>query len=120
MFIKKLNTISSFIAGDKTIIKEFVHPKNDAVELNYSLAHAVVNVGQASEPHILHKSSELYVILSGEGELYVGEEVSILRQGEAALVPAGVMQWIRNVGEVDLVFYVVVSPPWNEAEEEVF
>jgi mannose-6-phosphate isomerase-like protein (cupin superfamily) len=31
-----------------------------------------------------------------------------------------VMQWIKNVGEVDLAFYVIVSPPWNEAEEEVF
>jgi mannose-6-phosphate isomerase-like protein (cupin superfamily) len=120
MFIKKLNTISSFIAGDKTIIKEFVHPKNDGVDLNYSLAHAVVEVEQASEPHILHKSSELYVILEGVGELYVGDEVSILRSGEAALVPVGLAQWIKNVGEVSLSFYVIVSPPWNEAEEEVF
>jgi mannose-6-phosphate isomerase-like protein (cupin superfamily) len=120
MFIKKLNAIPSFIAGDKTIIKEFVHPKNDEVVLNYSLAHAVVEVGQASEPHILHKSSELYVILEGVGELYVGNEVSILRGGEAVLVPAGEAQWIKNVGKVDLAFYVIVSPPWNEAEEEVF
>jgi mannose-6-phosphate isomerase-like protein (cupin superfamily) len=120
MFKKSLSDIPSFIAGDKTIIKEFVHPKNDAVDVNYSLAHAVVEVGQASEPHILHKSSELYVILSGEGELFIEKDAAILRGGDAALVPAGATQWIRNVGDVPLVFYVVVSPPWSEAQEEVF
>ena len=67
MFKKSLSDIPSFIAGDKTIIKEFVHPKNDVVDVNYSLAHAMVEVGKASEPHILTKSSELYVVLEGEG-----------------------------------------------------
>lgn len=120
MFKKSLSDIPSFIAGDKTIIKEFVHPKNDAVDLNYSLAHAVVEVGKASEPHILTKSSELYVILSGEGELFIENEAAILRGGEMALVPAGATQWIRNVGDVPLAFYVIVSPPWDEEQELVF
>ncbi len=120
MFKKSLSDITSFIAGDKTIIKEFVHPKNDAVDVNYSLAHATVEVGQASEPHILSKSSELYVILEGEGELFVENESAILRGGETALVPAGARQWIRNVGAVPLAFYVIVSPPWEEEQEQVF
>ena len=120
MFKKSLSDITSFIAGDKTIIKEFVHPKNDAVDVNYSLAHAVVEVGQASEPHILSKSSELYVILEGEGELFIKNESAILRGGDTALVPAGATQWIRNVGAVPLAFYVIVSPPWDEAQETVF
>ena len=119
MFKKSLSDIPSFIAGDKTIIKEFVHPKNDAVAINYSLAHAVVEIGQASEPHILLKSSELYVILAGEGELFIGDESAILRGGETALVPAGALQWIRNVGDVPLAFYVIVSPPWDEGQEVV-
>ena len=120
MFKKKLSDISSFIAGDKTIIKEFVHPKNDAVDVHYSLAHAVVEVNEASEPHILTKSSELYVILEGEGELFIENESAILRGGETALVPTGARQWIRNVGTVPLSFYVIVSPPWNEGQEVVF
>ena len=120
MFKKSLSDIASFIAGDKTIIKEFVHPKNDAVDLNYSLAHAVVEIGEASEPHILTKSSELYVILSGEGELFIENESVILRGGEAALVPVGARQWIQNVGDNPLAFYVIVSPPWDEEQEVVF
>lgn len=120
MFKKSLSKIPSFIAGDKTIIKEFVHPKNDGVDVNYSLAHAVVEVGQASEPHILHNSSELYVILKGIGEIYMDKECEILRGGDTALVPKGMMQWIKNVGKTPLTFYVIVSPPWDEKQEEVF
>ena len=119
MFKKSLKDIPSFIAGDKTIIKELVHPKNDAVELPYSLAHAVVPVGEASLPHILTKSSELYVILEGEGELFIGEESEKVISGDTALVPAGVEQWIKNIGDKDLSFYVIVSPPWQEEEEVV-
>jgi mannose-6-phosphate isomerase-like protein (cupin superfamily) len=119
MFKKSLNQLVSFIAGDKTIIKEVVHPKNDPVDLNYSLAHAVVEIGQSSEPHILHNSSELYVILSGKGEIYIGDEVQILRKDDTALVPKGAIQWIKNIGKSPLRFYVIVSPPWQEAQEQI-
>jgi mannose-6-phosphate isomerase-like protein (cupin superfamily) len=119
MFIKKLNEIPSFVAGDKTIIKEYAHPKNDPIDLNYSLAHAEVSVGEKSEPHILHNNSELYVILEGVGRLYIGSESAILRGGEAALVPKGEKQWIENIGDIPLCFYVIVSPPWQEETEEV-
>ena len=120
MLKKSLKNISTFIAGDKTIIQEFIHPKNDGVDVQYSLAHAIVEVGKSSEPHILHQSSELYVILEGESILHVGEEAEILRGGDAALVPAGALQWIENIGNVNLKFYVIVSPPWRAEEEEIF
>jgi mannose-6-phosphate isomerase-like protein (cupin superfamily) len=121
MLKKSLKHIASFVAGDKTIIKEFIHPKNDAdADPHYSLAHATVGVGEASEPHILHTNSELYVILSGKGEIHIGDAVSILRGGDAVLVPKGVLQWIKNIGKVPLRFYVIVSPPWQEEDEEVF
>ena len=119
MLKKSLKNIPTFIAGDKTIIQEFIHPKNDGIDVQYSLAHAIVEVGKSSEPHILHQSSELYVILEGESILHVGGEAEILRGGDAALVPAGAMQWIENTGNISLKFYVIVSPPWQAEEEEI-
>jgi mannose-6-phosphate isomerase-like protein (cupin superfamily) len=71
MLKKSLKDIPSFIAGDKTVIKELVHSKNDAIDFPFSLAHAVVKVGEASEPHILKVNSELYVILEGEGKIFI-------------------------------------------------
>ena len=52
MIIKKLNKCSAFIAGDKTIIRELMHPSNDEV-IGYSLAHAEVKKGQSSVAHRL-------------------------------------------------------------------
>ena len=54
------------------------------------------------------------------GEIHIGEQAQILRGGDAALVPKGVVQWIKNIGKTPLTFYVIVSPPWDEKQEEVF
>jgi mannose-6-phosphate isomerase-like protein (cupin superfamily) len=121
MLKKTLNHLHSFTAGDLTIIREVLHPKNDGTQAppQYSLAFAELPVGAASVPHVLKNSSELYIMTAGEGKIHIAEEAEILRGGDVALVPSGAVQWIENTGRETLQFYVVVSPPWAEAEEEI-
>lgn len=119
MLFKNLKNIPEFIAGDKTIIKEVLHPKNDAVELGYSLAHAVVKPGEKSLPHILHTKSEAYFILEGQGMVYIDKKSKLLSKGDTVLIPAGANQWIENTGSEDLEFLAIVSPPWSEETEEI-
>lgn len=114
---KSTNLVSSFVAGDLTTIKELLHPKNDNIELNYSLAHAVLEPESASEPHILQTSSELYYILEGNGRAYLNEEAFDMKAGDFLLIPAGVKQHIQNTGTNKLSFLCVVSPPWAETDE---
>lgn len=116
---KSIADLQNFIAGDKTIIKEVLHPKNEAVNINYSLAHATIRVGEASEPHILTHSSELYYILEGQGRAYVDGIITNLKKDELLLIPAGAKQHIVNTGDSDLQFLCVVSPPWQAEEEEI-
>jgi len=111
MLLKKLKDIPQFIAGDKTILREVLHPKNDAIEMNYSIAHAVVLVGEKSLPHILRGRTEVYYILSGRGEMHINDETQIMEKGDTVFIPAGANQWIENVGEVELAFLAMVSPP---------
>ena len=111
MLLKKLKDIPQFIAGDKTILREVLHPKNDAIEMNYSIAHAVVLVGEKSLPHILRERTEVYYILSGRGEMHINDETQIMEKGDTVFIPAGANQWIENVGEVELAFLAMVSPP---------
>jgi len=40
MLHKSLEDLKAFEAGDKTNIIEVLHPKNDAISIGYSLAHA--------------------------------------------------------------------------------
>ena len=117
---KSTKSVASFIAGDLTIIKELLSPTNDGVGINYSLAHATVEVGRESIPHILHKSSELYYILKGVGEAFIEQKSYILEKGDYLLIPAGANQYIKNIGNEDLDFLCIVSPPWTIEQEEVF
>lgn len=119
MFIKSIKDTPSFLAGDHTQIREILHPNNDPIPLNYSLAHATVGVGAASLPHILKRSSEVYVILQGEGEMYIDGQTAPLKTGDLLYVPAGANQHIVNTGTVELQFLCIVDPPWAEQDEEV-
>lgn len=68
MLIKDLKNCKEIIAGDKTVLRELLHPdKISDAAFRYSLAHATVRVGESSIPHAL-KTSEVYYILDGEGE----------------------------------------------------
>jgi mannose-6-phosphate isomerase-like protein (cupin superfamily) len=119
MIVKDKKEITSFLAGDHTQIQEILHPKNDPVDLNYSLALATLEPGKRSLPHILHKSSELYLITKGKGRVFVGGQQQEVGEGQVVLIPQGVEQWIENIGDTPLEFYCVVSPPWSEEQEEI-
>ncbi|MEM9885415.1 MAG: cupin domain-containing protein [Bacteroidota bacterium] len=119
MHFKSTDEANAFTAGDFTTIKELLHPKNETVEINYSLAHAELAAGQRSHNHILEKQSELYYILEGRGEAHIGETVQMMKKGDFVLIPAGVEQYIINVGEETLRFLCIVSPPWKKEDEKI-
>ncbi len=119
MLYKSIAEVPSFRASDDTILQEVVHPKNDPVVLPYSLAHASLEPGCRSLPHILRKSDELYIIVSGEGLAFLaGEEVK-LKAGDVLLIPAGSEQYVVNTGAAPLRFLCIVSPPWSAGDEAV-
>jgi mannose-6-phosphate isomerase-like protein (cupin superfamily) len=116
---KNIEELTAFSAGDDTILKEVWHSKNDDIDLPYSLAHAYLDEGDASLPHILHKSEETYIFLSGSGEIIIDDQVLNVKTGSTVIVPKGANQYVKNTGSERLVFLCIVSPPWNEEEEEV-
>ncbi len=120
MLLKSLAQLEPFIAGDATIIREWLHPKNDRVELAYSVAFAEVEPGKASLPHALHNSSEVYIIIEGEGMVHIGEEKQFVKSGDLVLIPAGAKQFIENTSTHNLRFICIVSPPWRSDDEVIF
>ncbi|MEM9819822.1 MAG: cupin domain-containing protein [Bacteroidota bacterium] len=119
MLSKSLNQVNAFLAGDKTVIKELLHPKNDGIPLAYSLAHASLAPGEDSLPHLL-KGSEVYFVLQGTGTVWIDGESKSLRVGDFVYIPPRANQHICNDGEEVLRFLCIVSPAWSEEEEEVF
>ncbi len=130
IFSKDANDCPAFIANDGCLIKELVQPKNDQLDLPYSLAVATVEPSKQTYPHYLHQA-ELYYIVKGCGRLNISKSSLLsngkrdeneydqleLTAGGTALVPAGHEQWLENTGTCVLEFLVIVSPPWNEKDD---
>jgi mannose-6-phosphate isomerase-like protein (cupin superfamily) len=119
MLFRSMFDVEAFTAGDHTQIREVLHPKNDAIDVPYSLALAELGPGESSTPHILSASSELYVILKGAGTAFVGDQSFSMKAGDLLLIPAGARQYFRNDGEDQVQFLCIVAPPWSAEQEEV-
>lgn len=119
VLVQKLNDREAFIAGDGTLLRELLHPEKQPVQLRYSLAHAVVAIGQTSIPHSL-STSEVYYILSGQGEMHIDEETRLVEPGDAVYIPPNARQFIHNWGTEPLVFLCIVDPAWQRADETIY
>lgn len=116
MFSRKVIESPEMIAGDNTRLREILHPANDAVDINYSIAYVRLSVGEASLPHRL-KSSETYYILQGKAKLYSNDNTAILPKDSVACVPANALQFVENVGSEELVCLCIVQPAWRMEDE---
>ncbi len=121
MLIKDNAQANYFMALDKTLLCELLHPEREPgnLKMGYSLAQAVLKPGRSSLPHKLKTASEVYYILEGEGLLVIGEESERVRPGQAIYIPPDSVQFLRNTGEQDLKFLCLVFPPWRIEEEEL-
>ena len=119
MLIQKLNSCDEFIAGDSTRLRELLHPDKQPLALRYSLAHATLPVGETSQPHSL-KTSEVYYILSGRGEMYIEDETQLVEPGDTVYIPPNARQFIHNCGSEPLVFICIVDPAWRKEDETVY
>ena len=118
MLVQKLREMEEFTAGDGTKLRELLHPDKQAIDLRYSLAQAVVAVGETSKLHSL-STSEVYYLLSGTGEMYIDGETQIVEPGDAVYIPPHAKQFIRNCGDRPLVFICIVDPAWRKENETV-
>ena len=105
---------------DRSLLCELLHPDMvaGAQALECSIAHAIIPPGESTLPHLLKKSTELYYILQGVGEMHIDKETAPVSPGQCILIPPQARQWIRNTGRENLVFLCIVSPKW-QAEDEV-
>ncbi len=119
MFVRNLEECQEFVAGDGTRLREILHPDKQPLELRYSLAQAIVPVGQTSIPHAL-KTSEVYYILTGIGEMHINQESHLVKTGDTIYIPPQAKQFIRNCGDEPLIFICIVDPAWQQEDEVIY
>lgn len=118
MLIKDVKKCEEFIGCDNSILKELLNPLKEDIAIRYSLALAKVKQGEITSTHRL-KSSEVYYILDGVGEMYIDKEKEKVSAGQAIFIPPNSVQRIKNIGKNDLVFLCIVDPTWKQEDEEV-
>lgn len=116
MFTKRTVDCPSYIAKDGCRIRELLHPRNEPLELSYSLAAASVEPGARTLRHKLVQS-EVYYIHAGCGVMHIGEHSRAVMPGDVIIVPPAAEQWIENPGVSPLEYLVIVSPPWRAEDD---
>jgi len=118
MYIKNLKKCEEIIAGDNTSLRELLNPLKENLDIRYSLAQATVKPGKVTYKHKL-KSSEVYYILEGEGEMHINDEKENVSAGQSIYIPPNSVQNIKNTGLADLVFLCIADPAWRPEDEEI-
>ncbi len=121
MLIKTPFNCQYFRALDETLICELLHPERDDkdLEMNFSIAHAILKPGESSLSHKMKKSTEIYYILEGRGLMHIENEKEEVVPNQIVYIPPNSAQWIENEGDEELKFLCLVSPPWKAEDEKL-
>ena len=118
MHITDFKKCKEITAGDNTSLRELLNPLKEDLNIRYSLAQATVKPGKVTNKHKL-KSSEVYYILEGQGEMHIDDEQENVSAGQSIYIPPNSVQNIKNTGLADLVFLCIVDPAWKPEDEEI-
>lgn len=72
----------------------------------------------AGTPSHVHPVEEVLTVLSGEAEMWIGEERAVLTSGQSLVVPALRKHGFRNTGAGTLHIHAVLASPVFEAQVE--
>lgn len=104
-----------FTTVDGSTIRELMAYRNSAIRTQ-SLAEARLPPGQATVPHHHAVTEEIYYLLSGTGEMTLGQESRPVGPGDAIAIPPGQRHTIRNTGSHELVFLCMCAPCYEHAD----
>lgn len=108
--ILKHDLSKEFWTEERCHIIESANAGNDSL----SIARARVAPGVTTQLHAIEGTDERYIVAEGQGRIEVGDLApQNVGPGDVVLIPAGVPQRITNIGEIDLIFYCVCTPPFQ-------
>jgi len=116
MSLRKNSEIDSIQGNEGTEIKQYFHPHNTLSQISYSLAQFTLEPGKKSKLHKI-RSSEIYYILEGNGNLNVNEDIYHLEKDDSVYVPPNSKQFIENTGKSNFRFLCIVEPAWKANDE---
>lgn len=109
--IRKAEHAVEFATDERCFIVEVA---NDTGDPQLSIARARVEPGVTTAWHRLDGIDERYLIVSGHGQVEVGDlQPALVGPGDVVRIPAGVAQRITNSGDQQLIFYAMCTPRFD-------
>ena len=95
MLIKYAKDKTTCITCDGSEIYEALNPKNDSVDIPYSIAIARAEPVASTKEYFL-PYTEIYYILKGKSKVTVGPDTSDVTEGDTIQTPPRKNQFIEN------------------------
>jgi len=116
--IRNRDTATPYQTKDGSLIKPLMDLSNSPVK-NLSLAQATVSSGSRTYPHLHTQSEEIYYLLQGKGKIHIEGESREVVPFDAILIPPGASHYIENIGQEDLIFLCLCSPPYTHQGTQI-
>lgn len=109
--IVKMDTVTEFYTPERCFISELWNQPDDE---SMSIAIARVKPGIRTRLHYLDGINERYLIIEGRGRVEIEDSpITEVNPGDLVVIPKGKTQRIENIGKIDLKFYCICNPRFN-------
>lgn len=111
----RLEQRESFITADGSSIRELVGiPSGNSNQ--QSVAEATVPPGGETVEHYHRTTEEVYLFVTGEGRMRLGDEEAEVQAGDTVVIPPGVKHKLWNPGPEPLVVLCCCAPPYRDED----
>lgn len=112
MDVRNIDAVPAFVTKDGSQIRELLAHRNSCI-VKQSLAEARLEPNQRTTPHFHRQTEEIYYILTGQGQMRIGDEEHAVGPGDAIAIPPGQVHTIRNSGSQRLTFLCCCAPAYE-------
>ena len=92
----------------------FLLQPGEGAETNFLVTWVDVPAGASQMKH-RHSPEQVYVVISGQGRMHVGDESREIGAGEMAHVPPDTEHYIVNTGDEIMTYLSAATPPFDVA-----
>lgn len=87
------------------VLKKVIVKKDDVIQGHLQMVNwSLQKTGKSIESHYHENLDEIYIILSGRGEITVDGETEIVEKGDTIIIPHGAVHTMQNQGTEDIEF----------------
>lgn len=115
MIIADLSTIDGRTYPARRRTQNLVGGMSPIQAENFSMGYVTLEPNGGQVPWHNQDQEEIYFIVSGTGEMCLGEERQVLTTGQAAYIPPTVFHQLTNIGETPLVMIYCYGPAGDVA-----